>query len=96
VPGKVPGPEKKVRVYVGKDKDVDLQIRYQDNGILGQIILVEVASMDGDNVTGVKFKGMKKENRLNAHFHLFSMPLRPQKTAPNGSRWNDGEQFLKG
>ncbi|RMG56384.1 MAG: hypothetical protein D6722_26555, partial [Bacteroidetes bacterium] len=57
------GPEKKIRVYVGKGRDVDLMISYRANAFLGEIILVEVSAMEGDTVTAVRFKAPKRENR---------------------------------
>lgn len=60
---KQPGPEKKVRVYVGKGQDTDLTMSYRADAILGKIILTEVSDMNEGKVTAVRFKGIKRGNR---------------------------------
>jgi hypothetical protein len=57
------GPTKKVKVYLTEGNETDLTISYRADTILEQIILVEVVSMAGEKVTGVRFKGIKMANR---------------------------------
>ena len=57
------GPSKKIRLYIGKGKDTDMQLSYRSDAILGKIIRVEVTGMQGDQITSIQFKGIKRENR---------------------------------
>ncbi|MDX2284693.1 MAG: type III-A CRISPR-associated RAMP protein Csm5 [Bacteroidia bacterium] len=59
----IPGPTKKIKVYLNEGNETDLTISYRADTILEQVILVEVVSMAGEKVTGVRFKGMKMANR---------------------------------
>ncbi|MDX2246573.1 MAG: hypothetical protein SF052_07360 [Bacteroidia bacterium] len=57
------GKQKKIRLYVGKDADVDLYLPYVSDTILGKIIRVEVVEVKDGKVTAVKFKGLKEKNQ---------------------------------
>lgn len=54
---------KRIHLYLAKGKDHELFLNYPADIIAGKYILVEILQMEGDVVTNVRFRGLKKENR---------------------------------